>query len=137
MAFKDTRRWASPALCGCELDITATWPDEPEADGVENRHPIPFTITDIQVASVCLEHEAWETEPVGADPYMGSPGYIKVPVSPTKAENLYIHLFKLTGQKVKKACGCVDYECHYRDGQTPHVKLEHPKHTKVCRACKK
>lgn len=127
--------WKCPALCGCELSITANWATPPVLeDGrrVSYQHPIPRTITNIAIEAVCAEHDALRTAPFPADPYFGSPGYLPIPETPTEAERLYIHLFRYVGQRVRpRTCQCRMCEVHDRAG-TAMRRVAHRLHTRKC-----
>jgi len=134
-----TRIWICPALCGCELHISASWVDaQADDDGsgrsVSFRHPVPNTITGITVGTVCAVHASLTTAPFPADPYYGSLGYIRpIPASPTEGERLYIHLYRYTGQKLKvDTCDCRLYQQADRaSGALVNVK-RHAKHSQKC-----
>jgi hypothetical protein len=81
-----TKRWICPALCGCELDITANWnrPAWLEAlapEPTSYQHPIPGTITHVEAAHICHDHRRHQVEAVLFAPYAGSwsAGYILEP----------------------------------------------------------
>ena len=137
--IRATRIWICPALCGCELRIAASWVDaQPDEDGtgraVSFRHPVPNTLTDVTVVSVCVEHAALTTAPFPADPYYGALGYIRpVPANPTEGERLYIHLFRFTGQKFKPdTCDCRLYQHVDRANNVVAEPRRHVKHSLKC-----
>ncbi len=135
----DTRIWLCPALCGCELSITASWvDDQADNDGtgraVSFRHPVPNTITNIVVENACVEHTPLRTAPFPADPYFGALGYIRpIPANPTEGERLYIHLYRYTGQVLKPdTCDCRLYQHADRATRTLAVPKRHHKHSRKC-----
>lgn len=137
--IRATRIWICPALCGCELSISASWMDaQPDDDGtgraVAFRHPVPQTITGITVVNACLEHAPMTTAPFPADPYYGALGYIRpIPVNPTEGERLYIHLYRYTGQTLKPdTCDCKLYQPVDRATGTVNTPQRHTKHSRKC-----
>lgn len=137
-----TAIWVPPSMCGCQLSITADFVDGSVIDGVSYRHPVPFTIQDIQIISVCDHHKShmdampdvsWLFE---HDEETGTAtqrrGYLKYPIeSPTGAECLYTFLCKLGGQSRSYPCGCKAFQFIDHDKKMKHV--DHPHHTKKCR----
>jgi len=131
------RIWICPALCGCELRLTALWPDVADADGtgraVAFAHPVPGTITAVSVVAVCPVHTSLQTDPFPAVPFYGSPGYLPIPATPTAAERLYIHLYRYSGNLWKPdTCGCSVYYCHDRARSESSTTPQHHRHTKKC-----
>ena len=137
--IRATRIWICPAICGCELNIAASWVDPaPDDDGsgraVSFRHPVPNTITGVTVVSVCVEHAPMTTAPFPPDPYYGALGYIRpIPVSPTEGERLYIHLYRYTGQTLKPdTCDCKLYQPVDRGTNVVDLPRRHGKHSRKC-----
>lgn len=136
--YLDTRYWVCPALCGCELQMRAKWakPLEPNVNGkaISYQHPVPGTIENIVLGTVCNEHTALLTEPWPPDPHFGCPGYlVPLPSNPTPAERLYVHLYKYSGQKWKpESCGCHIYEIWDRTSLDKSSITKHPAHTHKC-----
>ena len=115
--------WICPALCGCEIEMTANWVHDlfqRGNDTISYGHPVPYTISDLMVHAVCAEHDHLQIDPVAENPYFISEedfinliehfdvqdeatyheianiskrGYIGVPPNPTNAEKLYIGLY--------------------------------------------
>lgn len=131
-----TAIWICPALCGCEIRMTANWATDPTEDTgrrVSYQHPRPFSITAMAIEHVCAAHDHLRTEPLSADPYGGRPGYIRLPLAdPTEAQRLYIHLYAYSGQRyTPDTCRCRIYECVDRRDQTATIH-QHPRHTSRC-----
>lgn len=134
MPFNDTRTWICPALCGCAIQLTAYWVKEPDASSETYQHPLPRTITAVNIKNVCAEHDHLRTDPVAADPYGGAPGYFDPALAVSEAEKLYVGLFRYSGQTVKlDTCGCKIYEAFDRFGNEQSRRPTHPKHTHCCR----
>ena len=126
-----TAEWHCPAMCGCALAITARWPQAP-VGGVSYQHPVPRTITRVEIVNVCAAHDSLRTGPLPADPYYGARGYMDVPASPTEAERLYIALFRFGGQRLRlDTCGCALYVVTDRAGGNV-SRRPHPRHTVKC-----
>lgn len=131
-----SRKWHPACLCGCELQITAQWLDESIY-----RHPIPFTITSIQINNVCSEHSTCVDMPDVSDLFdidqmtgtiVQNRGYQRYPINnPLLAEILYAHLFRHNGQRKTLRCGCTFYyHSHPTIGKMK--LLEHPLHSRKC-----
>lgn len=150
--MKDTRIWVCPALCGCELEITAEWVKEAEeVDGrrLSYQHPKGGSIETISIAKVCAQHERHKSEPLPPDPYFGSTGYIPLkgqqiqrrvsvkeldPAQASEAEKLYIQLYRYSGSSFKPdTCGCRIYTCHDRSGKDQPKQIRHAARTAHCR----
>lgn len=132
--MRDTRIFVAPTLCGCEVTLAADWTDaDPEVGGKSYRHPIPGTITAVTDAHPCALHSVLPTTPLPADPYHGSPGYLKVPPSPTDDERFYIHLYRFGGQSFRPdTCGCRLYQSVDRLDPTVRRVVKHQRHTLRC-----
>ncbi len=143
-----TANWIPPCLCDCVLRITADWAGDVRS-GVSHQHPIPFTITNIEIVSVCDEHKAVLTQPLvspdvfSVDPYteelVQRRGYLELPIAhPTDAQKLYIYLWKYHGNVHTADCGCRAYHVFEHDhGKheklTKPKKLAHPVHDFKCK----
>ncbi len=103
-------------MCGCELEIRAVWPKGAVNNGISYRHPIPFTITHIDIVNVCADHQHVLNEP--AITSWHRTGYIKLPIeNPTDAQKLYVYLWRYSGQKiVTPICDCSIYGVCEDDG---------------------
>lgn len=144
--------WQPPSLCGCKLEIVADWVNE---DGY--RHPIPFTIQEIKIDTVCDNHKQYTfsmpdtsdlfddisaTNPVivflsSKNPKISSPsnvqtrGYLRYPITnPSPAECLYTYLAKHGGQIHRLGCGCQAHQ--WIDENKVITYLSHPLYTKKC-----
>lgn len=110
-------RWICSTLCGCKIDITAEWGNEPINENgvfISYRHPVPYTIelNSMAIVEICPNHEHFKTNDLSPDPYGGCPGYIKLPIqNPTEAQKLYIQLYQFSGQTAySTTCGCKMHE---------------------------
>lgn len=124
MTFK--AKWVPPCLCDCGLDITAKWPRGTLEGGVSYKHPVPFTITDIQISNVCENHKHVLNEPI-ADNWHRK-GYIELPIkNPTNAQKLYVYLWRYNGQKtITDICSCEIYGSCEDDGlQKKEIEIKH------------
>lgn len=154
--------WVAPSLCGCALAITADWLPGDVIDGVSYRHPKAFTITAIEVSSVCEAHAKAQYEMADTSSFFAAPepgsyhdhlnrqagvipgpaqlvqtrGYLKYPIdNPPPAENLYTALYFHGGQVHGLPCGCKAYQ--HIDRSQPGTPLlswykKHPLHTAKC-----
>lgn len=135
--------------------MTAEWSEAASDDNgrsVSYLHPIQWTMQDLSIVACCPNHAPMKTQPVGANPYGGSPGYLpllgqqlpaKHPVyntavvprdrnNLTEAENLYVHLFQYSAGNFRpESCECVIHEVHNRLTGEAETK-EHPQHTSRC-----
>lgn len=135
-----TAIWMPPCLCACRLQITAKWTADVLEDLAKGRvvhhHPIPYTITGLQVLHACQKHEPMMTAPIEEDPYGGRPGYIKLSelTNPTAAQKLYVHLYRYHGQLDSLPCGCQIHVASERrwDAHENPRDMEHPHHTVRC-----
>lgn len=154
-----TAIWIPPSLCGCQLQITADFPDGSVVNGVSYRHPKPFTITNIVILSQCStpSHVAAAKAMVDTSRFFDAPtatpgsvqawldakypnvlpasvqnrGYLKYPIAnPTPAQCLYTFLSMHKGQKHSYPCGCSAHEWIDDVGVLTHVK--HPTNTAQC-----
>ena len=123
------RTWACPTLCGCQLTITALWPDGPP-NSPEYRYPIPDTISSIGIVSACASHDHFRTDPPITDWTYGGKmsGYLRrEPI--TEAEKLFVGLTRYSGGVLAlDTCGCRIYQTYDRTtGEI--VPAPHPQHT--------
>lgn len=141
MATRATRIWICPALCGCEIRLTADWvKDVADDDGsgraVSYQHPVPFTARTAEIVATCPTHDPLRATPLPADPYGGCPGYVRLPLpTPTEALVLYVHLYRYTGQRMTPTtCKCRIYEARDRFAptDTPVQRPAHAKHSRHC-----
>lgn len=150
--------WIPPSLCGCQLQMTADFTEGSVANGISYRHPIPYTISDIKIVSVCAEHQAQtlampDTSNLFEADLTGDVatflikkypnivlsttqrrGYLKYPLdNPTSGHNLYTYFWRYCGQTHGYPCGCRAYVfINDRTPDSPHVYLDHPLYTKKC-----
>lgn len=127
-----TATWIPPGLCGCEFRITADW-TEPNDGTIRYRHPIPHTITDIQITSICATHIPQSKVMMDTSVFFDTPalnpiqqflqnknavalkpkqnrGYLTYPIAnPTPAQMLYSFFSMHAGQKEHLPCGCARY----------------------------
>ncbi len=137
-----TAIWIPPSLCGCQLRMMADFTDSSVVDGISYRHPIPFTITDIQLVNICAKHKPntlampsisglMETDKITGLPFQRR-GYLKHPiVNPTPAQCLYTFLSQYSGGLHRHSCGCQSFwfgdEGVGKDKKVIH--LDHPRYT--------
>lgn len=133
--------WVPPSLCGCQLRMTADFTDGSVVDGVSYRHPKPFTVTDLQVVSVCAVHQPqtlvmldisglYDLDPITGDQKQ-SRGYLQHPISnPTDAQCLYTFLSQYGGQTQSFPCGCKGHQ--FFDESKNVSYLDHPRHSRKC-----
>lgn len=131
-----SRIWVCPKLCGCKLKMTALWvhPSFLEnGETVTYGHPVPYTISQLEIQKVCSEHEPWCDEPLPDNPYGGGPGYIKLPITnPTRAQKLYIRLYRYNSQSFRPdTCGCVIVQSTDRFVSGIQI-VNHPQFTHAC-----
>ena len=135
--WSGTAVWLCPALCGCEVAIEADWvrpPKQIAGRAISYAHPIPGSVRALGAHAVCAAHAHFRTDPLPADPYGGSPGYLAVPAAPGPTEKLYIRLFRYVGNRFQPdTCECRIYLCHDRLGLEPTRTLPHLEHTRKCR----
>lgn len=132
----EKRLWICPALCGCKLNITAEWASDPidggDGQNIMYQHPKGFSITDLEIVTVCPEHAPLQNT-ISDDPYGGRPGYIKLPIdNPTPAQCLYIGLYDCHGNLHTLGCGCRLYKHFNKTTVDHHRYLEHPHKTFRC-----
>lgn len=139
--MSQTAVWIPPSLCGCQLRITADFTDGSIVDGVTYRHPIPFTITDIQLINVCLGHTPQTLampDVIGLfdrDLINGgtkqSRGYLKYPIdNPSSAQCLYTFLSQYGGQTHSFPCGCKGHQLVDENKNISY--MNHPLHSRKC-----
>ncbi len=137
-----TAIWVPPSLCGCQLRITADWTDGSIVNGISHRHPVPFTIKDIQIDSVCADHhDSTKQMPdvsrhYEEDKFTGEQvqhrGYLQHPIdNPTEAQCLYEFLCAFNGQIHTLDCGCSGYQV-VEPNKDPEYKV-HPVHGRKCK----
>lgn len=134
--------WIPPSLCGCKFQMKADFTDNSVVDGVSYRHPKPFTITSLEIISVCDAHQPqMATLPdisglMEIDSYTGQSyqarGYLKFSeISvPTLAQCLYAFLSQFGGQAHGYPCGCQGHQ--FIDQKKNINYIEHPLHTRKC-----
>ena len=132
--------WIPPSLCGCQLRIVADFTDGSVVDGISYRHPKPFTITELDIISVCDAHQPQTlvmpdiSGLMETDQYTGQSfqqrGYLKHPVAGTTAECLYQFLSQYGGQTQGFPCGCKAHQ--FVDENKNITYLDHPLHSKSC-----
>lgn len=112
-----TTIWTPPSLCGCQLRITADWPEDQGNNTY--RHPTPFTIKNIIIVNVCDNHNninsmsdvshLYETNPHTGKQFQQR-GYLQHPIAnPTQAQCLYQFLCSYNGQTHSFPCGCASH----------------------------
>lgn len=133
--------WEPPCLCGCILHIWADWAES--QNGHTYAHPIPFSITNIEIVKVCDGHQEWTKSMPDVSrhyedkhPYTGKPyqarGYLAHPiVNPTDAQCLYENLCIYNGQLNSFPCGCSAYQYFDHEGNFCSY-IDHPRHTRKC-----
>lgn len=136
-----TATWEPPSLCGCQLTMTADFVDGAIINGTTYRHPIPFTIVNLQIVNVCQKHQSktiampdisilFETDVITGEKFQQR-GYLKHPiVNPTAAHNLYQFLSQYGGQTHSYPCGCSAHQ--FIDENKNAKYMQHPRHTKKC-----
>lgn len=141
-----TAIWIPPSLCGCQIRMTADFTDGSVVNGISYKHPIPFTISRIEIVNACEHHlghtsQMRDTEDLmEIDQYTGNKfqqrGYLKHPINnPSPAECLYEYLCQYRGQTHGFPCGCKTHQ--FIDPLHPEKKityLHHPHHHKRCKA---
>ena len=148
--MKTKAQWLCPHLCGCAIEMDANFIDEglENIDGVlvSHRHPIPFTITSMNIISVCLAHQPLLTAPIDEaqfldydeekEAFVQNRGYVRVPLlNPSDAERLYINLYTCSAQLWKPlTCNCELYVCTDRNDAegNSHLIKKHS-YTKRCK----
>lgn len=136
-----TAIWIPPSLCGCQLRMTANFVPGSIIDGISYRHPIPFSITALDIVNVCNSHHSntqamtnieslMETDKITGNSYQQR-GYLKHPIeSPSAAECLYEFLSRYNGQTHSYPCGCKSHQ--FIDENKNIAYLKHPLHSKCC-----
>lgn len=129
----ETALWISPALCGCEIEITAQWIDAVIENGhrVSYRRPIPNTIQSMTIVNVCQDHQQFVDWKLPKDPFFGRKGEFVIPIKPSQAQYLYLYHSRFNGQLNYLHCGCRCSELI--DANTKEMKLiEHRIYTNRC-----
>ena len=130
----ESRTWICPALCGCELHITANWSSVAEAGGRSYQHPAPGSLTTLAITAVCAVHDHFRTDPPIVDQTYGGEmaGYL-LRSAVTETEKLYVALTRYTGQRLRPdTCRCRIYEHRDRTTSTSTQVAVPPKHTMKC-----
>lgn len=133
----ESRLWHPPSLCGCSLNITADWASEMPKDGIQYQHPIPWTVTNIEIVSACIRHRGLRIPDTSNlfDDGVQNRGYIEVRDEHTPAEILYLNLYEYTTNTETLICGCVLVKSIDRAGN--HLAYhDHPHHSKKCHSHK-
>lgn len=129
-----TITWVPPSVCGCQIRITGDFDPSQIHNGVSYKHPRPFSIMDLTIISVCMDHEPrmhsmidtsvffsprtdsivqYLAEQTGQPPAAEwqARGYLKYPIAnPTPAECLYTFLSLFSGNSLALPCGCVGHQ---------------------------
>ena len=158
----------SPKLCGCEIELTANWADTPilkDGRKVSYQHPIPRTISSIEIVNVCSGHQSVLTEPLEENYYhytdeernniiehfdlpeeaswnmlnsVGPKGYLHLQNLDLAgpAEKLYIYHYRYSGATLNPdTCKCKIQRV--RDRFTGQMfDVNHDVHTRRCKAHK-
>lgn len=159
----DKRIWICPALCGCELEITAEWPADSlviDGNGRKTSHMFPKGmvgkqgqekqfIQSINVVNICPLH-------IGLDQTMPDTsgffdmnnddgalrqnrGYLLYPIAnPTPGEILFTNLYGFLGRRQRSAtCGCEMYNPVQTDQRRENVvELAHRKNPHLTKKCR-
>ncbi len=113
--------WLPPSDCGCKIRIDADFPDGSVVNGFASRHPVPYTITSLEIVSCCDRHKSaikggmpdvdhlFDVCNISGDDIQRR-GYLKFPIEdPSDAEILYQYLCGHKGQVHSYPCGCRAY----------------------------
>lgn len=71
-----TAIWIPPSLCGCQLRITGDFIDGSVINGVSYKHPAQYTISNIDIVSVCDEHQPQTLEMPDTSVFFDTPDEI-------------------------------------------------------------
>lgn len=119
----EARTFVSPAMCGCEMEITAEWSTVGTSDGKSYQHPASKpgltkagesrnTVQFVKIMAQCSDHAGWEKS-VNWEPFKVLGGYMDIPANPTPGDCLYINHWRYSSLKHRfTLCDCEAFEVH-------------------------
>jgi hypothetical protein len=138
----EARTWVSPALCGCEIELTAEWSSPPADDGKMYQHPASApgvdrsgktrnTVQFAKIMAQCATHAGWE-QGILWNPFAVMGGYADIPASPSPGLCLYVNHWRFTTMRSRLTlCECEPHYLHDASDNSLAV-VQHPQ-TRRCK----